>query len=1003
MGDAELLRNGAFKDKTLERKLRVELALLSPAGKLAANLFEVLDADGSGALDEEESKAYLTAAGCIPAELDFYWRDLLRLSDGNADGLVSKEEFLRYTFNDVELDESLKFKDDGFSKTLTKQIRSLGPAGKLVGTLFDIMDADKSGFMEVGEGKRYLIAIGCEPTELDYYWADLKRCADTNRDGRISRDEFLTFVLGDTEVDEHGSITDLAFESKIKDSIAKLGPTGEVCSKLFDCIDIDKSGFLDAYEITRYLAMQGVPAEELDYYVEDIMRTYDKSHAGAIGKDEFLTYVLGDEELDDQGALEPEAMAMLLHQLKLNGPAAQLTNALFDLVDSDGSGYLEEDEGKQFLKLQGCNEKELDYYWSDLLRTSDVNRDGKIDKVEFVNYILGDSDLTEDGAFVSASDENSLKLNLATMGSAGKLTQKLFDLIDTDGSGQLDEEEGKKFLAIMGTDPSEIDYYWADLARCADTNRDGRISRQEFLNYTLGEVEIANDGSIADAEFEQELRARVRMMGPAAQKVSLLFNAIDSDGSGYLDEEEGKHFLNMVGCEVAELDYYWSDLLRCADTNADGRISKEEFMVYTMGDVDLDDSGNVDPEFEKDLQQKIVLMGPAGRLVGALFDAIDTDKSGYLEEAEGKYFFEMMGCDPAELDYYWKDLLRSADSNADGMISKDEFVRYTMGDLELNDDGTCEEKAFEVDMRRKVMVLGPAGKLVSALFDTIDEDGSGFLEAKEGKRFLAAAGCDDPSELEYYWQDILRTADENHDGKISKDEFLVYILGDEDLDLSGDFMDSSRAAELSASMRVLGGSLEPPASPRIPEGVPQRKSTGPSPRITPGGAGTVGVVLTALKTHGTSNAEVARAACLTLWNVAYSDKDGAREKIVQGGGIPALVRVMQRHAAVAPIQEAGCGVLWALSHSGSANRASVARDGGLDVTVALMNGSTACVPTPGLLEAGCATLGNLALEPTQKRSLQRVGAAQLVQTAMQSFPGDADLQAAACLALNNLV
>ena len=132
------------------------------------------------------------------------------VSDGNGDGLVSKEEFLKYTFNDVELTDDGQFRDDGFSKSLRKQIISLGTAGRLVGTLFDIMDADGSGFMEEGEGKRYLQAIGCEVAELDYYWSDLKRCADTNRDGRISRAEFTQFILGDMELDEQGNFTDVS-------------------------------------------------------------------------------------------------------------------------------------------------------------------------------------------------------------------------------------------------------------------------------------------------------------------------------------------------------------------------------------------------------------------------------------------------------------------------------------------------------------------------------------------------------------------------------------------------------------------------------------------------------------------------------------------------------------------------------------------------------------------------------------------------------------------------
>ena len=75
----------------------------------------------------------------------------------------------------------------------------------------------------------------------------------------------------------------------------------------------------------------------------------------------------------------------------------------------------------------------------------------------------------------------------------------------------------------------------------------------------------------------------------------------------------------------------------------------------------------------------------------------------------------------------------------------------------------------------------PAHELVAALFDAADSDGSGFMEETEGKRFLATAGCA-AAELDYYWQDLVRTADVNKDGKISKDEFLTYILGDEELD-----------------------------------------------------------------------------------------------------------------------------------------------------------------------------------------------------------------------------
>ena len=86
------------------------------------------------------------------------------------------------------------------------------------------------------------------------------------------------------------------------------------------------------------------------------------------------------------------------------------------------------------------------------------------------------------------------------------------------------------------------------------------------------------------------------------------------------------------------------------------------------------------------------------------------------------------------------------------------------------------------------------------------------MEADEGKRFLSLAGCDDPVELDYYWDDVLRTADVDKNGKISKDEFLVYILGDEVLDSSGNFVDKARAAQLAGAVQSLR-SADPETEP----------------------------------------------------------------------------------------------------------------------------------------------------------------------------------------------
>ena len=48
-----------------------------------------------------------------------------------------------------------------------------------------------------------------------------------------------------------------------------------------------------------------------------------------------------------------------------------------------------------------------------------------------------------------------------------------------------------------------------------------------------------------------------RLVGPAAKLFKQLFSAIDSDGSGILDEAKGRVYLHMSGATASELEHYW--------------------------------------------------------------------------------------------------------------------------------------------------------------------------------------------------------------------------------------------------------------------------------------------------------------------------------------------------------------------------------------------------------------------------------------------------------------
>merc|ERR1711865_124016 len=102
-----------------------------------------------------------------------------------------------------------------------------------------------------------------------------------------------------------------------------------------------------------------------------------------------------------------------------------------------------------------------------------------------------------------------------------------------------------------------------------------------------------------------------------------------------------------------------------------------------------------------ELHRQLCVIGPAGRLVGRLFDAVDENQSGFVEEEEGRVFLGVAGCSESELGYYWTDLLRAADQNGDGKICKSEFLAYVLGEEELDEHGhfSVVSRAEEISAR----------------------------------------------------------------------------------------------------------------------------------------------------------------------------------------------------------------------------------------------------------------------------------------------------------------
>lgn len=127
--------------------------------------------------------------------------------------------------------------------------------------------------------------------------------------------------------------------------------------------------------------------------------------------------------------------------------------------------------------------------------------------------------------------------------------KETFSKIDLDHNGVLDQYEFSCFLTSIGLDPRLTPACF----KVFDSNHDGTLSFDEFLNY-LKHCEKA----------QTDPRHLYR----------LIFDAIDQDKNGALDESEIVEFLNLLGIPVTP--EIAKEEVQELDKNGNGRVEFEE-------------------------------------------------------------------------------------------------------------------------------------------------------------------------------------------------------------------------------------------------------------------------------------------------------------------------------------------------------------------------------------------------------------------------------------------
>ncbi|KAL7613405.1 calcium-dependent protein kinase 1 [Lactuca sativa] len=135
--------------------------------------------------------------------------------------------------------------------------------------------------------------------------------------------------------------------------------------------------------------------------------------------------------------------------------------------------------------------------------------------------------------------------------------KQMFEMIDTDNSGQITFDELKDGLKRVGANLNESEIY--DLMQAADVDNSGTIDYGEFVAATLHMNKIEKENHLFAA-----------------------FSYFDKDGSGYITADELQH-----ACEEFGIDAHLEELIQDVDQDNDGRIDYNEFVAMMQGHANV--------------------------------------------------------------------------------------------------------------------------------------------------------------------------------------------------------------------------------------------------------------------------------------------------------------------------------------------------------------------------------------------------------------------------------
>ena len=316
--------------------------------------------------------------------------------------------------------------------------------------------------------------------------------------------------------------------------------------ELFEVADEDHSGFLERDEVARFVELLRPSKQMTNADVDMAMFAMDPEGTGTVTFESFRRWWMS-------GGARTAAERRECVEVRARASPQESVRAVFNRIDLDGGGTLDRDEIRRAGTILGkiFTSQELD----EAMSTMDTAGTGEIDFTSFYAWytshrsgMLGDicsarrigvtatleADKTARRSELAAREE-LMEAHTRLVGTSKM--RKLFDEIDVDGSGVLDEEEVVAFIRKLKPTKFMGMAQRKEAMAAMDVDGSGEVTFDEFCKWwsaggsvTTGErLETKMDNTseelgkvLADLQKCREARANFEDATEAVRKKGLL-------------------------------------------------------------------------------------------------------------------------------------------------------------------------------------------------------------------------------------------------------------------------------------------------------------------------------------------------------------------------------------------------------------------------------------------------------------------------------------------------